>query len=1011
MGLFDKITGRVSDFFDEVRLPPEVGAALDTAQRLLSQQRHDEALDTLRRVESRAADVPRFHHLVGLIHADRGAPADAVVAFERAARLREHPDTLYHAALAHEQLHDWRAAHEHLRRACEIASDQTGGISPKLAFELHLALGRVDLKLDRPDRAIKELRLALRQQPDHTDALALLAHALLARQQIAQAREALDRIPAPHAAPVALLDAQIAEAAQDWHRARASYEAALARADDPHGELAGRAMLGIARCALQQGDTARANTLLVQALDHPNTGPRAAIYVLLGELSAKHGDHARALEHFEAALRYNPAHGAALRGAGDALLARHGADPHADAQAAAQYFERSLRAEEARDLDASRTGLGRARLALGDLAGARQLLDEVRQRLQPGARQENPYLLHALGQVALASGDPADALVSLREAAALACDPALSRAISADLERAIAGLQHHWTLPDAIDSPSSLARVLQNLQELIAADARLVDFLPATQRMMRAISSPLSVAILGEFNAGKSTLINALLGEEVVPMGVLPTTAHTGILQYGPRRATRVIYNDGRDIEMSLDQARSIMKSNAQEIDHLEYTFPHPELRAVHYWDTPGFNALDERHEAVAKRVLAEAEAILWVMDANQVLSQTEFEHISSIPNSADRLIIVINKIDRLGSSPQRDEDVADLIQYVKDNVGQHIAGCYGISALDALKHAKQLLQNPNDPPQDTSGFEDFREHLHTKLIGEAAKIKTGEGVRHLRVLLFTLGAFQQGLLARYKAQLDAAHALRRWLDEEARSRPRAVAERELMELEDQLDFALRSVLKEVEESLRPRGFWTQRMSLTEEDRAYIAELLRERFQSLLDRSEARVLEDVAALEQDIAQRTGPILAALSVLDARGIQRRLEGFYEAARTLRLLLEERVYGRLAARATGQIEGAADAVLLAIEDTPDSLQRRGLLRKLLPDPRLQHFAQHITDWYAELFDACRRLCDHLQRDMTLLEQEARTRYDISALKALVGEDDSLRLAPPSNSEDSSKEDRSY
>jgi hypothetical protein len=262
--------------------------------------------------------------------------------------------------------------------------------------------------------------------------------------------------------------------------------------------------------------------------------------------------------------------------------------------------------------------------------------------------------------------------------------------------------------------------------------------------------------------------------------------------------------------------------------------------------------------------------------------------------------------------------------------------------------------------------------------------------VRHLRVLLFTLGAFQQGLLGRYRAQLDGIDDLRRWLDGEAVARPRGVAERELMELEDRLDFALKGVMKEVEESLRPRGFWTQRMTLAEEDRAYIAELLRERFQSLLDRSQARVLEDVAELEQGIAQRIGPILSALSVLDARSLQRRLEGFYEAARALRLLLEERVYGRLSARATGQIEGAADAVLLAIEETSDPLQRRGLLRRLLPDARQQNFPQRITDWYADLFDACRRLCDHLQRDLTLLEQEARTRYDLSVLQALVGEE---------------------
>ena len=369
-------------------------------------------------------------------------------------------------------------------------------------------------------------------------------------------------------------------------------------------------------------------------------------------------------------------------------------------------------------------------------------------------------------------------------------------------------------------------------------------------------------------------------------------------------------------------------------------------------------------------------------MDSNQVLSQTEFEHIETLPGGAERLLVVVNKIDRLGPpSPSRDEAIAELTEYVDDEAGDHIAGCYPISALDALRAAEAGTELPDDHP-----FALFRGHLHERLIGRAGRIKTLEGKRRLGTLLTEMSAFQSELLERYGELGSELGALQSWLVEEGFGRPARVAREELMALEDRVDFLLRAVVKEIEESLKARATLVRTThSLTEEDREFVLELVSERFVDLLEHSRDRVLADAANLETAIAGRVGPLTQRLSLQDARTLNRRLEGLFDELRVLKMLIAERVYGQLAAQSAGRLRAAGAGALDRIVAHNDPTRWRAILRELIPDVRAT-FLSDLLDWYETFFAAADRFCERAARDIAVLELEARVRYDFSSLAAL-------------------------
>ena len=157
----------------------------------------------------------------------------------------------------------------------------------------------------------------------------------------------------------------------------------------------------------------------------------------------------------------------------------------------------------------------------------------------------------------------------------------------------------------------------------------------------RALDDLFSVVIVGEFNAGKSAFINALLGQPVMEEGVTPTTTRINILRAGT------------DVTQGIDSDGFVV-----------VTHPASFLGQVTVVDTPGTNAVIREHEAVTQQFIPRADLILFVTSADRPFSESERKFMSEIRAWGKKVVIVLNKVDLLS-----DADVETVLAFVREQV------------------------------------------------------------------------------------------------------------------------------------------------------------------------------------------------------------------------------------------------------------------------------------------------------------------------------------------------------
>ncbi|MDG2084968.1 MAG: dynamin family protein [Planctomycetota bacterium] len=173
------------------------------------------------------------------------------------------------------------------------------------------------------------------------------------------------------------------------------------------------------------------------------------------------------------------------------------------------------------------------------------------------------------------------------------------------------------------------------------------------ERQKGSKKEALKVAILGEFSSGKSRLINALLEEKILSVGLVPVTRSVTRIIHGKKIGVTVKHMDGTTVEVAPDQLKAYTderkkEEGASEVDEVILEHPSPILKQVEIWDTPGFNSNNQLHDQVASQLMLEADAVLWVIAGHQVGSRSETKLLETVKRAQGKVVGVLNQVDRL---------------------------------------------------------------------------------------------------------------------------------------------------------------------------------------------------------------------------------------------------------------------------------------------------------------------------------------------------------------------------
>ncbi|MHB8841080.1 MAG: dynamin family protein [Candidatus Aquicultor sp.] len=300
------------------------------------------------------------------------------------------------------------------------------------------------------------------------------------------------------------------------------------------------------------------------------------------------------------------------------------------------------------------------------------------------------------------------------------------------------------------ETKSELLTTLSDLKATLSqngSSSNLNNLEYATQKLQ---DNKFNLVVMGEFKRGKTSFINSLLGEAVLPMAVVPLTSIITELIYEETPAAKVIFKDGqiKDITLSeLDDYVTERKnpSNVRNVKKVIVQYPSKYLQeGMILVDTPGVGSIYEHNTEVSYDYLPEADAVIFLVSSDPPISKTEIAYLSDIKQYIEKIFFIQNKIDYL-SEAEREESLAFSRKVLEQALGDNIT----LIPLSARLALQGRIDN-NEDALKQSNLPEFEQDLSEFLLKEKGQLMlnvavnrglqaTDNALRHTELELKTL--------------------------------------------------------------------------------------------------------------------------------------------------------------------------------------------------------------------------------------------------------------------------------
>ena len=240
---------------------------------------------------------------------------------------------------------------------------------------------------------------------------------------------------------------------------------------------------------------------------------------------------------------------------------------------------------------------------------------------------------------------------------------------------------------------------------------------------LKLLEGHFNLAVLGQFKRGKTTLINAMLGSQLLPTAVVPLTSIITLIKYGKNLHIEVLFKNGTRNEIILEELPDYVTErgnpeNQKGVQYVEVHYDSPYLRdGVQIVDTPGIGSTYQHNTAVTYNYLSKVDAAVFLVGVDPPISQVEYDFLNDIRKNVDKIFFLQNKIDQMDEK-DRIESLEFTRHVIEEKVDLKDIKIFPISAKQALEGKL----NDNQEIRDRSLILDFEKALNDFLMKEKGK-------------------------------------------------------------------------------------------------------------------------------------------------------------------------------------------------------------------------------------------------------------------------------------------------